>query len=123
MYYFLSEEMRNELLSTFRYARDKALQNKDEDSASYYWGLVDYLQGLPKVTKTPLLEEDNKSLPVVKQKPMTLKEIADMLKSDNSLTPEEKFDLYYEAREAQKGKKDSYTLAEMLKKCGIEKSR
>lgn len=34
--YYLSDEMRNELLSTFRYARDKALQNKDEDSASYY---------------------------------------------------------------------------------------
>ena len=122
--YYLSDEMRNELLSTFRYARDKALQNKDEDSASYYWGLVDYLQGLTKVKKLDTKKETSKSTKILPApKPIPLKDLEKLLKEDDSLTPEEKFDLYYEERESQRVEKDGYSLEEMLKNLRIKKSK
>ena len=128
MMYLLSEEMRKELLTTFKYARDRALKNKDEDSAAYYWGLVDYLQGLPEVTSKPKkIVEDKKEVPKlpIKKTPstyMSLKEIAKMLKDDHSLTPDEKFELYYEERQRIKGEKedDGYTLSEILKELNIK---
>ena len=46
--YILSNEMHRELLKTFEAARDRALDHRDEDSAAYYWGLVEYLQAMPR---------------------------------------------------------------------------
>ena len=117
--YILSDEMRNELLATFRYARDKALKNRDEDSAGYYWGLVDYLQGLPKISsKKELKYRDELDIKIPSVRPMSLKEIEIMLKEDTTLTKHEKFDLYYEEkcrRRKQKKDKEGYSLDEILK--------
>ena len=118
--YLLSEEMRNELLKTFRYARDRALKNRDEDSANYYWGLVEYLQGLSKANKKVPKNSNHVQLP---SKRLSLKEISDLLKADTSLSPHEKFELYYEEREKIKEDKNSFTLNEMLDSAGIDRSK
>ena len=122
--YYISKEMRDELLNTFKYARDRALQNKDEDSASYYWGLVDYLQGLTKVTKGKSNKNNSKKKNLLPPpKPIPLDELETLLKEDTSLSPSEKFDLYYEEREHQRQEKEGFTLEEMLKNLRIKKSR
>jgi hypothetical protein len=121
--YLLSEEMRDELLNTFKYARDKALQNKDEDSASYYWGLVDYLQGLPKFDKTKSKSTSSNDIVLLPKSPdpIPLNELRDILHEDSSLTPSEKFELYYEERENQR-ESSGLTLNKMLKNLKIKKS-
>ena len=52
----------------------------------------------------------------------SLEEIEDMLKDDPELTPEERFDLYYEEHERVNYKKDkTYTLDELYKKIKINR--
>ncbi len=120
--YLLSDEMRHELLSTFRYARDRALKNRDEDSANYYWGLVEYLQGLPKYEK-PVKTSKKKPKQLPKPKPINLKDFEKLLREDDSLSKSEKFDLYYEERESQREDKEGYTYEELLKKANLKKPR
>ena len=51
----------------------------------------------------------------------TLEEIEDMLKDDPELTPEERFELYYEEhKRVQKTKVPKYTLTELCKKLKID---
>ena len=55
-----------------------------------------------------------------KGKKDTLKDFSHQLKADMDLTPEEKFELYYDEYRIRKNK--SYTLSQMLKELGIKKS-
>ena len=57
----------------------------------------------------------------------SLEEIEDMLLDDPELTPEERFELYYEEHERvnriKKKKKDSFTLEQIMKKVGIDEPK
>ena len=50
---------------------------------------------------------------------MSLEEIKQYLLEDSELTPEERFELYYEEHERVQAEKNSYTLDEICKKVGI----
>ena len=54
---------------------------------------------------------------------MTLDEVKDYLKDDDELSPEEKFELYYDERERRKPKNKSFSYDELLKKAGIDNTR
>ena len=51
-----------------------------------------------------------------------LDEIAEFLKDDHELSPDERFELYYEERERRKPKNKGLTYNQLLKKSGIEQS-
>ena len=97
--YILTAKMRDEMLSTFKAAQELSIECKDAISADYYSMLVRHLTNLNPVTKTEYLKHV-KSQQIVVSKPvpssMSLKQIAAWLKKDNSLTKNEKFELYYE---------------------------
>ena len=136
--YVLSEEMHKELLTTFEAARNRALLNKDEDSASYYWGLVEYLQGMPKTDtlrdffslKKQVLKGLKPLPPAIEEKPtkppkdMTLKQVEGWLKRQIDLTNEDKFELYYqEHSKIQAKKKKGLTYTQLLKGAGIKNTK
>ena len=132
--YVLSNEMYRELLRTFTAARDNALDNRDEESASYYWGLVEYLKTLPRaetlkdfldVKKLKQIEppKDDKEEPIKKpskvpQVGMTLKAVKKWLLNQSDLTNYERFELYYQERELikqRKAEKDSVSYEDLVK--------
>ena len=142
--YILSQEMHNELLKTFEAARDRALSQKDEDSASYYWGLVEYLQGMPKSKnlrdlgrlgylsslnkvkkeepKKLQISQTSKKENVIKNSDMSLKQVADWLRRDSSLSVQEKFELYYDEHLRVKEKKESRSYKKLIKDLGLDKN-
>lgn len=132
--YVLSNEMYRELLRTFTAARDNALQSRDEDSASYYWGLVEYLKTLPRadtlqdflnVKKFKKIEppKDEKKEPIKKpnkvpQVGMSLKAVKKWLLNQYDLTNQERFELYYQERKLikqRKEEKNSVSYEELVK--------
>ena len=117
--YVLSNEMYRELLRTFTAARDNALDNRDEDSASYYWGLVEYLKTLPRaetlqdflnVKKVKKLKPTKKELidkpKQVPQMGMSLKAVQKWLLDQPDLSNEERFELYYQERKLAKQREE-----------------
>jgi len=129
--YVLSNEMYRELLRTFTAARDNALQSRDEDSASYYWGLVEYLKTLPRaetlqdflnVKKFKKIEapkeEPIKKPNKVPQMGMSLKAVEKWLLNQYDLTNEERFELYYQERkliQKRKAEKNSIGYDDLIK--------
>ena len=117
--YVLSNEMYRELLRTFTAARDNALDNRDEDSASYYWGLVEYLKTLPRaetlqdflnVKKIKKLKPAKKEVidkpKQVPQMGMSLKAVQKWLLDQPDLSNEERFELYYQERKLAKQREE-----------------
>jgi len=52
-----------------------------------------------------------------------LDEVSDFLKDDPELTPEERFELYYDERERRNPKNKGFSYDELLKKSGIDNTR
>jgi hypothetical protein len=75
--------------------------------------------------------EDNPKIEPIQERPYKpdmddimewceLDEVSDFLKDDPELTPEERFELYYDERERRNPKKKGYSMNGMLKSAGIK---
>ena len=130
--YYISEEMRNELLETFEAALTMALDQKDETTADSYSILIKHLKRLKRaehlqqisfITKEKSKKELDKPKLPLKIKRMSLKQLSTWLKSVTDLSDEEKFELYYEEHCRVKEEKGSVSYDKLLKDLKIDKPK
>ena len=126
--FLLTEKMREELLSTFKAAQELALEKQDIVSADYYGIMVKHLVDLKAVNKRdykevkPIVLKDTFNFSQKISPKMTLKETLTWLLEQDDMTPDEKFDLYYEERERIREAKGSRSFKKFLKELKIDPS-
>ena len=125
--YYISEEMRRELLETFEAALSMALEQDDTTTADYYSMLInglkklkraEHLNNLKHISEVLNKHEPKQIESITSIKPkrkMTLKQLSAWLKSVDDLTPEEKFELYYEEYDRLNQEKGSNSLDKMCR--------